>query len=110
MQSLFITVQGFDFIYIYKTIQKIQQILAFFEIRNISIFNVPSTKKKYTVERSPHIDKKSREQFEIKKYKTILTLKINNNITLQLISFILKNSIYPGIQISFSTEFRSYIA
>lgn len=37
-----------------------------------SQFSLPMTKKRFTVLRSPHIDKKSREQFEIQYYKNII--------------------------------------
>jgi len=33
---------------------------------------LPRKIKKYTVNRSPHVDKKSREQFEIRTYKCII--------------------------------------
>jgi small subunit ribosomal protein S10 len=40
-----------------------------------SQFSFPMTQKKFTVLRSPHIDKKSREQFKIQYYKNIVRLK-----------------------------------
>ncbi len=36
---------------------------------------MPTTKKKYTVNRSPHIDKKSREQFEINVHVRLIRVK-----------------------------------
>ena len=35
---------------------------------------LPTKKSRYTVLRSPHIDKKSREQFEIRTYKRVLDI------------------------------------
>lgn len=35
---------------------------------------IPRSLQKYTVNRSPHIDKKSREQFEIRTYKRLLII------------------------------------
>lgn len=61
------------------------------------IVSLPSKIQRYTVLRSPHIDKKSREQFETKIYsKTLMTsFDFNNEIDKQnaklLINFI-KNS------------------
>lgn len=37
-----------------------------FKSMNISYFSLPIKRNKYTILRSPHIDKKSREQFELK--------------------------------------------
>jgi small subunit ribosomal protein S10 len=35
---------------------------------------LPTTKNRYTVLRSPHVDKKSREQFEIRTHKRIIDI------------------------------------
>ncbi len=35
---------------------------------------LPTLKKKYTVLRSPHVDKKSREQFEMRRYKRLIDI------------------------------------
>ncbi len=35
---------------------------------------LPTTKNKYTVLRSPHVDKKSREQFEVRTHKRLLDI------------------------------------
>ena len=35
---------------------------------------LPRKIKKYTVNRSPHVDKESREQFEVRIYKTIIII------------------------------------
>jgi small subunit ribosomal protein S10 len=109
MQHLTITIQGFDFNYIHRTIKSIQQILEFFQINNNKIFVLPSIIKKYTLERSPHIDKKSREQFEIKRYKTTIEIQLKNNRTTQIIYYIIKNSIYPGVQLSVSIQFQDFL-
>lgn len=43
-----------------------------FKQLNFSYFSVPLKKNKYTILRSPHIDKKSREQFELKHFYVVL--------------------------------------
>ncbi len=43
--------------------------------------------KKYTVLRSPHVNKKSREQFEIRTYKRLIQIKTkNNNLLIQILN------------------------
>jgi small subunit ribosomal protein S10 len=42
---------------------------------------LPTRIKKYTVLRSPHADKKSREQFEIRIHKRLIDLKIPTSKT-----------------------------
>jgi len=40
-----------------------------------SLFNLPNTRKRITILKSPHIYKKAREQFEITSYKTVIVIK-----------------------------------
>jgi len=42
--------------------------------RNLSLVSLPTKKKVYCVLRSPHVDKKSREHFEIRIHKRILNI------------------------------------
>jgi small subunit ribosomal protein S10 len=75
------------------------KIIAKIESYNIetSLIHLPIKIQRFTVLRSPHIDKKSREQFEIKSHQRLLKIKIDffnlNNIFLikYLINYI-KNS------------------
>lgn len=46
-----------------------------------SKFDLPKTKKKITLLKSPHVYKKSKEHFEIKKFKTVFVFKDFVNIT-----------------------------
>lgn len=66
-----------------------------------NILRLPKTIKKYTVLRSPHVNKKAREQFEMRIYTTKLVLEFvpSNLVLLPLfVSKILK-SIPPAINI-----------
>ena len=49
-------------------------------------FPLPTEINKYTVLRSPHIDKKSREQFEIRTYKRLLDILEPTQQTMDAIS------------------------
>jgi len=46
-----------------------------------SISHLPTKKKRLTLLKSPHVNKSAREQFEIKTYKTIITLLNLSNST-----------------------------
>ena len=48
-------------------------------MNKFNIIRLPKTIKKYTVLRSPHINKKAREQFEMRIYTTKIVLEINKN-------------------------------
>ena len=47
-----------------------------------SIISLPTKIKKFCVLRSPHIDKNSREHFEIRIYKKFIDLEINELISI----------------------------
>lgn len=53
-----------------------------FNFFNLNISNIPSKQKMFTVLRSPHKDKKSREQFKINKIKKnfLYPSFLNNNL------------------------------
>lgn len=52
-----------------------------------NIFFLQKHIKKYTLNKSPHVNKKAREQFETRIYKAIILLKIKNLIILEKIEF-----------------------
>jgi ribosomal protein S10 len=57
---------------------------------DVKIIRCPIKKKKLTLQRSPHVNKKSRVQLEIRHYKTIILIKLNpffNNIDKKKILF-----------------------
>ena len=77
----------------------------------ISEFVLPLKIKKFTVLRSPHIDKKSREQFQIKFYKKNISVLINQEDSeLKKLIFIenLKYIQFVGIQLQVQILYKSY--
>ena len=57
---------------------------------------LPTTKNKYTVLRSPHVDKKSREQFEIRTHKRLLDIL---QPTQQTVDALMKLDLSPGVDV-----------
>ena len=57
---------------------------------------LPTRKNRYTILRSPHVDKKSREQFEIRAHKRIIDIHNSNNKTVDSLS---KLEIPAGVDI-----------
>lgn len=58
-----------------------------------TIFSLPTTTKRLTLLKSPHVDKSAREQFEIKTYKCILSIK--GETTYNWLRFLLLNKPKP---------------
>ncbi len=57
---------------------------------------LPTSMSKYTVLRSPHIDKKSREQFEIRTHKRLLDIV---NPTAQTVDALMKLDLPAGVDV-----------
>ena len=70
----------------------------------LSYVPLPSRKKKFTLLRSPHIDKKSREQFELHTYRGQIRVFSCNRKVLSVLLCLLKNSEFPGIELTVATN------
>ena len=57
---------------------------------------LPTAKNKWTVLRSPHVDKKSREQFEIRTHKRLLDILDPNQETL---AALMKLDLSAGVEV-----------
>jgi small subunit ribosomal protein S10 len=60
---------------------------------------LPNRTKCFTVLRSPHIDKKSREQFAITTHKRILDIVLSDNAQDQTMDALMKLSISSGVDV-----------
>jgi len=61
---------------------------------------LPTKRSIYTVNRSPHVDKKSREQFEIKVHKRIVDLM---NATSKTVDALMQLDMPAGVDIEIKT-------
>ena len=80
-----------------KTLTKVIFKLNSVNIIKYTVFPLPIRLQRFTVLRSPHIDKKSREQFELNQYSKSLILNynvnnINDKIKIKYIIDYIKNS------------------
>jgi ribosomal protein S10 len=68
------------------------QFLSFFLKKlfvNISIFTLPKKRKKITLFKSPHVNKKAKEHFEVFYYQVLITIK--EPISLEKIKYLFLN-------------------
>jgi small subunit ribosomal protein S10 len=94
-----------------------QQILEFIpKYWVINSIQLPNKIKKITILRSPHIDKKSREQFQMKIFKRKIALFPNNFIDnkssineIYLFLENMKQCPFSGIQIQIQIIYKCYI-
>lgn len=64
---------------------------------------LPVKINRYTVLRSPHVNKKSREQFEIRSFKRLLEIAEPSQ---QTINQLMKLDLPAGVDVSISTEMK----
>lgn len=64
-------------------------------IDNIGIVSLPTDKRIYCVLRSPHVNKDSREHFEIRIHKRILEIYYNSSAN--LFDLLVKSDLPPGV-------------
>ena len=81
-----IRLRSFEYNSINKAIIKIKLLSEEHGILLGGVVSLPTKKTKYTLLRSPHVNKQSREQFEIRKHTRLLRIKSSNKE--KVISFI----------------------
>jgi small subunit ribosomal protein S10 len=115
MPKTYITIKSFEWYHIKNTIAFVREIQLLLNPHSKHVFkklneiSLPKKRKLFTVLRSPHIDKKSREQFEFTRYKKKLFVQNENVKKTALFFFILKNSEFPGVEIEISMFHNSFL-
>lgn len=108
MYTISLNLKSFDLDSLIRTENCLFSIFSFFKIKKIKQKMNPKKCKKITVLRSPHIDKKSREQFQIISYKRTLVLNLDSKPILLLFLEILKTSKFPGVESEVLIEFSTF--
>lgn len=114
MPQLSIDLKSFDYSYSKNSIDKIFQIISCLTVNRANRINkairtpMPTVRKRFTIIRSPHIYKKSREQFEIRRYKTQINIKFNNHLVGSKLVYLLKNALLPGIEVQVLVHYSCF--
>jgi small subunit ribosomal protein S10 len=69
-----VRLESFNHELLVSSCQKITEILSRTSLNSIGMVTLPTSKRIYCVLRSPHVDKDSREHFEIRIHKRILEI------------------------------------
>jgi len=85
-----------------------KKLLSNASISKESIVGFPTTTQKWTVLRSPHVDKKSREQFQMKNYSVAYNTIFSNEKELTLFFQKLKHTEIYGTELSIEIMHSSY--
>jgi small subunit ribosomal protein S10 len=79
---------------------------SFGKSKSVHSIRLPKTSTQYTILRSPHIDKKSREQFEIKVHKHLFCIETDMNQINTLFIYLKQHSI-SGVQLKMTLNYRT---
>ena len=69
-----VRLESFNHELLVSSCQKITNIINTISLNSVGIVTLPTSKRIYCVLRSPHVDKDSREHFEVRVHKRILEI------------------------------------
>lgn len=75
-----VRLESFDHELLVSSCQKITTMLQNTPLNSIGVVTLPTRKRIYCVLRSPHVDKDSREHFEIRVHKRILEIYYDSEV------------------------------
>ena len=95
-----IRLESFNHELLVSSCRKITQTLNSTSLDSIGMVTLPTSKRIYCVLRSPHVDKDSREHFEIRTHKRIL--EIYADPELSVVDLLAEMELDPGVFCSIS--------
>ena len=100
MNRIRIRLKAYDHILLDKSMEKIAKTAKNTGALVMGPIPLPTKRSIYTVNRSPHVDKKSREQFQIKVHKRIVDLM---NSTSKTVDALMQLDMPAGVDIEIKT-------
>jgi small subunit ribosomal protein S10 len=91
-----IKLKSYDYNLVDKSAEKIVKTVKTTGAVVIGPIPLPTNKKKYTVLRSPHVNKKAREQFELCSYKRLLDIHSSSSKT---VDALMKLELPSGVEV-----------
>ncbi|WGH26108.1 MAG: 30S ribosomal protein S10 [Candidatus Shikimatogenerans bostrichidophilus] len=99
-QKIKIKLKSYDYLLLDKSIKKIIKTILLTGVKINGPIPLPTKKKKFTVLRSPHVHKKSREQFELFNHVRYLEILKANSFT---INELMKLELASGVEVEIKT-------
>nr|YP_010242030.1 ribosomal protein S10 [Coscinodiscus granii]QTI82945.1 ribosomal protein S10 [Coscinodiscus granii] len=94
-EKIRVRLESFNHELLSTSCQKIINILQKIELVDFGLVTLPTDKRIYCVLRSPHVDKDSREHFEIRIHKRVL--EISYDSTINIFDLLSESELPPGI-------------
>ena len=90
-----VRLESFNSELLISSCRKIVDLIENSEVNRLSIVSLPTDKRIYCVLRSPHVDKDSREHFEIRTHKRVI--EIHYDPTIKMSEVLLNLKLPPGV-------------
>lgn len=94
-EKIRVRLESFNHELLITSCQKIVNILQNIELINLGLVTIPTDKRIYCVLRSPHVDKDSREHFEIRIHKRVLEIYYDS--TINIFDLLSESELPPGV-------------
>ena len=95
MDKIRVKLESFNHELLVSSSQKLINSLSNTSLNSIGMVTLPTSKRIYCVLRSPHVDKDSREHFEIRTHKRILEIYYDPEVS--ILDLLVKVNLDPGI-------------
>lgn len=92
-----VRLESFNHELLNSSCNKMMNILQNIELNSVGIVKLPTKKRIYCVLRSPHVDKDSREHFEVRTHKRILEIYYNSDNTDNLFDLLSNADLPSGV-------------
>ena len=94
-EKIRVRLESFNHELLTSSCRKLIELLQTNDVNKFSTVSLPTDKRIYCVLRSPHVDKDSREHFEIRNHKRILDISYDPSIN--IFDLLSKSDLPPGI-------------
>jgi len=103
-QRIRVKLTSFNHELLVASCKKMIELIQCFNVISVGMVCLPTKKRIYCVLRSPHVDKDSREHFEVRVHKRLLEIYTNPNSHNDVVSLLSDTDLPSGIlyQLSFS--------
>ena len=81
-EKIRVRLESFNHELLTSSCKKLIELIQTHDVNKFSMVSLPTDKRIYCVLRSPHVDKDSREHFEIRVHKRILDISYDSNVNI----------------------------
>ena len=101
-EKIRVKLKSFNHELLTSSCRKIIELIQKNQSNSVSLISLPTDKRIYCVLRSPHVDKDSREHFELRIHKRLLEIYYDSTSDIDIIDLLTQADLSPGIMYSLS--------